>query len=572
MFDILRDSTLGQLINYFSRGRLLPYADQRPGYILPARYTPRRTLESTTTLALHNGNEEHAEEAENVLPPLTPFRSRPAADFPHISRQSSRALSLIESRGIAQGGKEEEYRWLVTFEEVDSDDPRQWSRNKRVFIAGMICLLTFSVYLGSAIYVASIPGVVAEFHVSRVVATLGLSLFVCPYGIGPMLLSPLQETAILGRNPVYVFSLALFVIFQLPCIFAPNIGTILIFRFLAGFVGSPALATGGATIADLFPPKALPAGIGAWAMGAVCGPVFGPVVGGFAAQANGWKWPFWELFWLSAFTWIFIFLLLPETLADTILLRRAKRLRKLTGNELLKAPAELMNGDTGLGDIMYEYIVRTFQLCLEPAIFLAHCYISLVYAILYTFFESFFITFNEIHGFSLGVGGLPYLSFIVGAIITFPLYILYQKKRIEPMMGKSKFTPEIRLEVALIGSFFIPVSLFLFGWSARESVHWIVPCVGAALYLPGIYLSFQGIFLYVIVGYSRVAASVLAGNDFMRSCFASAFPRFGVAMFRALGLGGGCSLLAGVSMLMIPAIWALKRYGGVLRRRSKWTE
>lgn len=93
-----------------------------------------------------------------------------------------------------------------------------------------------------------------------------------------MLLSPLQETAILGRNPVYVSSLALFVIFQLPCIFAPNIGTIVVFRFLAGFVGSPALATGGATIADIFPPKALPAGIGAWAMGAVCGPVFGPVV------------------------------------------------------------------------------------------------------------------------------------------------------------------------------------------------------------------------------------------------------------------------------------------------------
>lgn len=30
---------------------------------------------------------------------------------------------------------------------------------------------------------------------------------------------------------------------------------------------------------------------------------------------------------------------------------------------------------------------------------------------------------------------------------------------------------------------------------------------------------------------------------------------FGVAMFKALGLGGGCSLLAGASILMIPAIW-----------------
>ena len=38
MKDLLRDSFIGQQINHFSGGRLLPYADQRPDYSIPQRY------------------------------------------------------------------------------------------------------------------------------------------------------------------------------------------------------------------------------------------------------------------------------------------------------------------------------------------------------------------------------------------------------------------------------------------------------------------------------------------------------------------------------------------------------
>jgi DHA1 family multidrug resistance protein-like MFS transporter len=38
MKDIIRDSTVGQLINGLSGGRYLPYADQRPNYTIPAHF------------------------------------------------------------------------------------------------------------------------------------------------------------------------------------------------------------------------------------------------------------------------------------------------------------------------------------------------------------------------------------------------------------------------------------------------------------------------------------------------------------------------------------------------------
>jgi MFS transporter, DHA1 family, multidrug resistance protein len=63
-----------------------------------------------------------------------------------------------------------------------------------------------------------------------------------------MFFSPLQELPILGRNPVYIGTLFIFILFQLPIAIAKNFSTVLAFRFLTGFFGSPALATGVSSV------------------------------------------------------------------------------------------------------------------------------------------------------------------------------------------------------------------------------------------------------------------------------------------------------------------------------------
>lgn len=42
------------------------------------------------------------------------------------------------------------------------------------------------------------------------------------------------------------------------------------------------------------------------------------------------------------------------------------------------------------------------------------------------------------------------------------------------------------------------------------------PVVGASLYLPGLYLVFQGAILALAMAYQKYAASVLAGNALLR--------------------------------------------------------
>ncbi len=193
-----------------------------------------------------------------------------------------------------------------------------------------------------------------------------------------MFLAPLQELPGIGRNPVYMVTLFLFVVFQVPVTVARNMSTVLAFRFLTGFVGSPALATGGASMADIYPMHQFPYVLGIWALGAVAGPITSPVIGGFAAQANGWRWPQYELLWIAGFALIFLLLLLPETYEPTILLKRAQRLRKLTGNQELRSQGEKDKEGESLGEVMQEALIRPFILAKEPVLLFANVYLGFV--------------------------------------------------------------------------------------------------------------------------------------------------------------------------------------------------
>ena len=113
------------------------------------------------------------------------------------------------------------------------------------------------------------------FGVSQVAATLGLTIFVAGYGLGPMLWSPMSEIPQIGRNPIYLGTLVIFVALQAPTARASNFGMLLAFRFITGFFGSPVLATGGASIADIWRPAKRAYAMSIWGIAAICGPTLG---------------------------------------------------------------------------------------------------------------------------------------------------------------------------------------------------------------------------------------------------------------------------------------------------------
>ncbi len=97
----------------------------------------------------------------------------------------------------------------------------------------------------------------------------------------------MSEVPVLGRNIPYVFSFAMFVILGVPTALANSYASLLVLRFLTGFMGSPCLATGGATMGDLYGLLKLPYAMTAWVAAAFCAPALGPLLSGFAVVVKG---------------------------------------------------------------------------------------------------------------------------------------------------------------------------------------------------------------------------------------------------------------------------------------------
>jgi len=375
------------------------------------------------------------------------------------------------------------------------------------------------------------------FGTSTEVITIGLTLYVLGYGLGPMIWSPLSEIPQIGRNPIYIGTLVVFVFFNFGVVYAKNIGMLLAFRFLTGFFVSPVLATGGASLADIFSPAKRAYALSIFGIANIMGPSLGPVAGNWAAQYKGCTWPIWMLIRMSGACLVFLIFFFPETSSANILYRRTARLRKWQEEngylddkpyDKIKCQAEIEGEKMGLGDIAAMTLVKPFSLTLtEPIVLALNLYIALIYAVLYCWLESIPLAFEEVYMFSLGTTGLCYLGICVGGIVCIPPYWYYNYYYVEPRFSKDgTLRPEIRLEPALPTCICLPLCLFMFGWTARADIPWIVPIIGTSFFTIGAFGAFFDVLNYLGDAYPAEFASISAGNDFFRSCFGAAFPLF----------------------------------------------
>ena len=378
--------------------------------------------------------------------------------------------------------------------------------------------------MGSAIFASSEPFIEPIFGIGPEVAALGLALYVLAYGTGPLIFSPMSEIPSVGRNPPYMITMALFVILCVPAALVNNIGGLLVLRFLQGFFGSPCLATGGASMQDLYSLIKLPYILCLWAFAATCGPALGPVISGFSVPSENWHWSLWEILWLAGPVFLCMMFFLPETSTPNILLRRAKRLRKLTGDNRLKAQSEIDQANMNVREIAFEALVRPMQLIiLDPAIGFTAGYVALAYGIYYSFFEAFPLVYIGKYGFNLGEMGLTFLCIIVAVVISIASYWAYIWYVLEPdIRANGLGAPEKRLRPALLASLLLPIGLFIFGWTGNGEIHWIVSVIGITIFTIGVFILLQCIFVYLPFVYPQYAASLFAGNDFARSLLAFA--------------------------------------------------
>lgn len=455
----------------------------------------------------------------------------------------------------------------------DPENPYNWSFVYKAWVSWLMFAMTMSVYMGSSIVSPSIPYLAQYFQVPSTVATLSLSLFVFGYGIGPCVLSPITEISWVGRNGPYIWGLGLFTILQIPNALVDNIAGYMILRFISGFLGGPVLTTGGASIGDIWRLEGgFMNGLAFWDLGACGGPTLGPLVSGYAVHSLGWRWSIWPLLCLNGLTWIMLFFTLPETSGETILTRRARQLREHTGCDQYRSLGEIKDRKFSLSGLLVDTFYRPMELTItEPMLLCSNIYTAYLYGIMYCFFEAFPLTFEQVHGFSTGAMGITYVGGMAGCTIIFFGYCIYNQKYVLPRFKEGKWKPEYRMQPAFLGALMFPASVFWFGWTSYESIHWISPVIAYSVFLAGTYLIFQGFFAYIGEAFPRYLASAFTSNGLFRAALGGAFPLFAPQLFKRLNLQGGCSLLGGLAALMIPITVVFYMYGEKLRAMSKRT-
>jgi DHA1 family multidrug resistance protein-like MFS transporter len=80
----------------------------------------------------------------------------------------------------------------------------------------------------------------------------------------------------------------------------------------------------------------------------------------------------WEILWMSAPVYIAWFFFLPETSAANILLRRAARLRKSTGNERIRSQTEIDRQGITFKEIAIDALIKPMEITIkDPAVSLS---------------------------------------------------------------------------------------------------------------------------------------------------------------------------------------------------------
>jgi DHA1 family multidrug resistance protein-like MFS transporter len=550
MFDYIRDTSFEGLVRIVTRNRVLKYPEELSDYQLPAPYI--RLLEAAE---LHNKD-------ESTVSITHSDKSKSARTVPTRTKEDS-----FEPKVLADGTIIVDW-----YGPADLANPQNWSLSRKLVPTGIIIVYTFAVYLGSSIFTSSYGGVSEQFGVSQQAVSLTLSMYVLAYGMGPMLFSPLTEIPSIGRGLPYTITLAIFVILLVPTALVNNFPGLVILRFLLGFFGSPCLATGPASLGDMFPLQKLPYAMSFWAFVATSGPAVGPLISGYSVPSKNWRWSSWEMLWLSAPVLIGMFFFVPETAHSTILLRRAQRLRLRSGQACFRSQGEIDQSRLRAWDVVFEALWRPMQtMIFDPSIGFTALYSSLVYGVYYSFFECFPLVYGDGYGFSLGQQGLVYLAIGVGVFIGMVSYQVFIRLTfVRTLRAGNLGPPEDRLVPALFASFLLPIGLFMFAWTATPDIHWVVSVTGVAILSGGIFVILQCIFLYLPFGYPQYAASLFAGNDFARSTLAAGTTHFAQPLYHNLGVAQGVSLLAGLTVGCIGGLFFLWRFGATLRASSRF--
>ncbi|KAE8341473.1 hypothetical protein BDV24DRAFT_151137 [Aspergillus arachidicola] len=470
-------------------------------------------------------------------------------------------------------------------------NPRNFTVTTRVIATLIVSALAFVVSAASSIESAVLRQNSAAYNVSEVVASLATGIFLLGFAAGSLVSGPLSK--ILGRSIVYIGSTSLFMVFIMASGLAPDIGAQLAFRFLAGVFGCPPLTCAGGTVADLWDPLEQTLIFPLYAILSFGGAVFSPVIASYMGQGTlSWRWTNWIVLIMAGLVLGLVVLFQPETYSPLLLKWKARHLRQLTGDPRYQSKLDLDR--TSLLSRIVTACGRQFTLAMyEPIILLLALYMTILYIVLFTFFDGYTHIFSDVHDLSQGLTNIIWVAMYVGimlaGLIVPGMYSSMKNalkeiqsrddngndngassNRQSPPTKSPSLNPKNRLWYTMISAPAIPISLFWMGWTDYKNISVWSPIVGSSLFGFGSICMFISSYMYVIDAYEIYAASALGFMTVTRYCAAGGMTVAGVPFYNNVGVEWTLTILGIISAVMVPVPYIFWKFGKVIRGWSRY--
>ncbi|TXT08900.1 hypothetical protein VHUM_03028 [Vanrija humicola] len=500
-------------------------------------------------------------------------------DHEHDLRQT---VTTRTTRSVAEA-----LRALENFDTAP-ENARNWSNRTKWATVTTVALTAFVSTCGSTMAVPGIPYAMRDFGTTNEkVGILIAGCYVLGMGTGPFLFAPMSE--LYGRQPAYMLSQTLFVIFCMAASLAPNMPGLIILRFLCGCFGSVGPTLGVATCADMFIPQERGRPVSLYAIGPMMGPPLGSMFG-YWIVFGGWRWLHWAITILGGVNWILLNFFARETFAPAIQKKFTYRVRNPPPADAgplrrwlndFKWMGAMVSADQAKTAFSSAFSRPPRLLFMNPVASISSVYYAYIFSILYLFV----VALNKLFGrapyndpklFSYlwpqATVGLSYTGMALGFFAAAMTAALYQDKIYKYMSKRNgdNGRPEYRLLLTQVGITLMPIGLFIFGWTAHAEVHWIAPMIGQVILSYGTMLAFNTLQAFLVDAFFPYSAAAVAGAVFVRSALACIISVFAPQMFSVMGWGWGGTFLGLVAATGIPLPTIMFKYGQRLRERFKF--
>lgn len=197
----------------------------------------------------------------------------------------------------------------------------------RLWLLVLLGALSGLTPLSIDMYLPALPTISSDLQVSIETVQLTVSTFLAGFALGQLFYGPLADSV--GRKPVMLFGLGVFILASAGCVFATSLPWLLACRLLQALGGAAGSVVVNALLRDLFRDDEFVRAMTMVILTMTLAPLVAPLLGGVLLHIS-WRSIFVLLVVLGCLVWLVVGLRLPETLKPE--LRQPLRPRSVLAN------------------------------------------------------------------------------------------------------------------------------------------------------------------------------------------------------------------------------------------------